>query len=67
MNRGIHISISEPDKEDNMKTSLTMAESYDTILIDKYKSFFENLGEIYFNYKYFSGEIIGKLINIQLE
>ena len=51
MNRGISISIPEPDEEDIKNTSLTIANSYDNNLEIKYKIFFENLGEAYFKYK----------------
>ena len=51
MNRGICISIPEPDEEDIKNTSLTIANSYDKNLDNKYKIFFENLGEAYFKYK----------------
>ena len=51
MNRGISISIPEPDEEDIKNTSLTIANSYDKNLDSKYKLFFENLGEAYYKYK----------------
>ena len=51
MNRGISISIPEPDEEDNKETSLTIVKSYDELLANRYKSFFENLGTAYYNYK----------------
>ena len=51
MNRGISISIPEPDEIDNKETSLTIGESYDEILAKRYQSFFENLGKAYFDYK----------------
>jgi len=51
MNRGISISIPEPDEEDNKETSLTIAKSYDEIMTQKYKTLFENRGKAYFNYK----------------
>ena len=45
MNRGIHISISDLDIEDNIETALTIAESYDKLLIDNDndKKYFEIL------------------------
>ena len=51
MNRGISISIPEPDVEDNKETSLTIGKSYDEILAIRYKDFFENLGKSYYDYK----------------
>ena len=51
MNRGISISIPEPDEDDNKETSLTIGQSYDEILANRYKDFFENLGTAYFEYK----------------
>ena len=51
MNRGISISIPEPDEEDNKETSLTIGKSYDELLAIRYKNFFENLGKSYFEYK----------------
>ena len=56
MNRGISISIPEPDKESNKKTSLTIANSYDELLVRNYKQFFENLGEVYYSYKQYLKE-----------
>ena len=51
MNRGISISIPEPDEEDNKETSFTIGNSYDENMSLRYKSFFENLGISYYNYK----------------
>ena len=51
MNRGIYISIPEPDEEDIIETSLTIGKSYNEIIADKFKQFFINLGKIYFEYK----------------
>ena len=51
MNRGITISIPEPDKEDNKETALTIGSSFDEVLALKYKSFLENLGISYYDYK----------------
>ncbi len=51
MNRGISISIPEPDEIDNKETSLTIGKSYDETLAKRYQSFFENLGKAYFDYK----------------
>ena len=51
MNRGISISIPEPDEKDIEETSLIIGKSFSEILANRYKNFFENLGKIYFNYK----------------
>ena len=48
MNRGISISIPEPDEEDNKETAFTIGNSYDEVMADRYKNFFENLGICYF-------------------
>jgi hypothetical protein len=41
MNRGMHLSIPEPSKEDTEKTALTIGESYDKNIASKYKTFYE--------------------------
>ena len=51
MNRGISISIPEPDEEDNKETAFTIGNSYDEVISLRYKSFFENLGKSYYDYK----------------
>ena len=51
MNRGIHLSIPEPDKEDLSETALAIAKSYDPRLIQDYKEYFEYLASTYFEYK----------------
>jgi len=51
MNRGIHISISEPDEKDDQFTALSIAESYDEEMKNKYSLFFTELGITYNNYK----------------
>ena len=51
MNRGMHLSIPEPSKEDTKKTAVTIGESYDVNLASKYKAFYEGLGLAYFKYK----------------
>ena len=45
MNRGISISIPEPDEEDNQETALTIGKSYDEMIIEDNKTIFENLGK----------------------
>jgi hypothetical protein len=51
MNRGIYISIPDPDEEDMKETALTIGKSYNEILAEKYRTFFENLGKTYYEYK----------------
>ena len=52
MNRGITIDIPEPNELDIKTTSITIAKSYfDENLDDKIKSFFENLGLSFYQYK----------------
>ena len=51
MNRGISISIPEPDEEDNKETAFTIGNSYDEKMAIRYRSFFENLGKSYYIYK----------------
>lgn len=43
MNRGIHISVSGPNKDDNIETALAIADSYDKSLRIDYKNYFSNL------------------------
>jgi len=51
MNRGISISIPEPDEEDNQLTALTIGESYNNNLEKDYKNIYEKLGSTYYAYK----------------
>ena len=51
MNRGISISIPEPDEEDNKETAFTIGNSYDEKMAIRYRNFFENLGKSYYSYK----------------
>ena len=51
MNRGISISIPEPDEEDNEDTALTIGKSFDEELAEKNESFLKNLGKAYSLYK----------------
>ena len=51
MNRGLYLSIPEPDKEDAQHTSYTIGESYDYELASNYKTIYDNIGEIYVDYK----------------
>ena len=50
MNRGISISIPEPDEEDNKETAYTIGNSYNEAMALRYKTFYENLGKSYYNY-----------------
>ena len=56
MNRGLSISIPEPNEEDNKETSLIIGKSYNENLAEINKLFFENLGYTYFKYKEFLKE-----------
>ena len=63
MNRGITISIPDPNEDDIKTTSITIAQSYLGKNIDNnIKTFFENLGSSYYNYiKFFkNNNIINK-------
>jgi len=52
MNRGITISIPEPNEKDIIITSITIAKSYlGENLEEKIKIFFENLGKSFYKYK----------------
>ena len=51
MNRGIYLSIPDPNEIDIKETALTIGSSYDQHLAEQCKDFFENLGEIYYQYK----------------
>ena len=51
MNRGIFISIPEPDEEDTINTSLTIVKSFNENLAEKHNIFFKNLGKIYYSYR----------------
>ena len=43
MNRGMHLSIPEPSKEDIKKVAFTIGSSYDEKLANQFKTFYENL------------------------
>jgi len=51
MNRGIHLSITEPDEEDLKETAFELAKSYNGRLIQDYKEYFEYLAFSYYKYK----------------
>ena len=56
MNRGIFISIPEPDEEDIKKTAFTIGKSFNDILAAKNKVYFEHLGKLYYDYKQYLKE-----------
>ena len=51
MNRGISLSIPDPDEEDNKITALTIGSSFNKGLEKSYKNIYENLGKAYYLYK----------------
>jgi hypothetical protein len=51
MNRGLYLSIPDPDEEDVKKTSRTIGKSYNSDLAKHYRPLYENLGVIYYKYK----------------
>ena len=53
MNRGIYLSIPEPEEDDLKITSYTIGESYDETLAKENKELYENLGLGYYKYKSF--------------
>ena len=53
MNRGLFLSIPDPEREDAKYTSYTIGESYDSTLANTYKSVYESLGDIYYDYKHY--------------
>ena len=54
MNRGIHLSIQEPDENDLTYTALTIGKNiFEEIEIENYKKLIENLTKSYFEYKNF--------------
>ena len=51
MNRGLYLSIPQPDLEDLKQTAQTIAESYNRQLADEHKDLFETLAVTYHDYK----------------
>ena len=51
MNRGMLLSIPDPSKEESKETALIIGKSYDENLALNYKDFFEDFGEVYYEYK----------------
>ena len=53
MNRGIYLSIPELDKEDLIKTALSIASSYHYDLEKNYRKCYDSLAQAYFKYREF--------------
>ena len=51
MNRGVFLSIIEPDEEDIKLTSRTIAETYSSFLLYSNQVYFDNLGLSYYKFK----------------
>ena len=51
MNRGLILSITEPDWEDAKFTAYSIGMSYNLFLANTFKSYYESLGDIYYYYK----------------
>ena len=51
MNRGIYLSIPEPEKDDLINTALSVAKSYFYNLDTNYKAYYEALAKSYFYYR----------------
>ena len=51
MNRGLNLSIPEPEEDDIKITAYTIGESYDEILAIENRELYENLGLAYYKYK----------------
>ena len=51
MNRGIFISIPDLNEDEIKETSLTIGESYDESLAQKYSQLYKDLGSAYYKYK----------------
>ena len=51
MNRGLNLSITEPEEDDIKITAYTIGESYDEILAIENRELYENLGLAYYKYK----------------
>jgi hypothetical protein len=53
MNRGMFLSIPEPEEDDTKETAFIIGKSYDDQLGELYKNLYQNLGITYFRYKKF--------------
>jgi len=51
MNRGMYLSIPDPEIEDTKETSLTIGKSYNEQIGNLYKDFYKDLGTTYYKYK----------------
>ena len=51
MNRGMFLSIPEPEEDDTKETALIIGKSYDDHLGELYQNLYQNLGKTYFEYK----------------
>ena len=51
MNRGLYLSIPDPDEIDVKKTARTIGKSYSPELAKIYRNLYENLGLLYYKYK----------------
>ena len=51
MNRGMHLSIPEPTKDDIKEVAFTIGKSYDENLSNQFRVYYEKLGETYYKYK----------------
>ena len=56
MNRGMLLSIPEPEEDDIIETAYIIGKSYDVHLSELYQDLFQNLGIIYFKYKKYLSE-----------
>ena len=56
MNRGMFLSIPEPEEEDTKETAFIIGKSYDAHLGELYKDLYQNLGITYFRYKNYLSE-----------
>ena len=60
MNRGIYLSIPEPDKLYLINTALSIAKSYYNNLEINYKEYYESLSKAYFDYREFRKKEVKK-------
>jgi len=56
MNRGMFLSIPEPEEDDTKETAFIIGKSYDEYLGELYKNLYQNLGITYFRYKKYLSE-----------
>ena len=60
MNRGMHLSIPDPSKEDIKETAFIIGKSYDEKMANRFKLFYENLGISYYKYKNYLSIVLKK-------